>query len=159
MPPAESPALAAARVLAVGALLATASCAPGPPPTVEVGTGVLAFESVPDGADLPIICGSQGGQHIWTSVRAVGAGTRLRSLSIRIERPDGTRVCGQNFPPIGLIPDGDAASLTGLICFIADPAAIDGQTLRLHAELEDEWWRRASDARTIVARAPNPPCE
>jgi hypothetical protein len=64
--------------LGAAALLAllTGSCGDPPPTpfegTLEIGTGEVAFESVTDRQEVPLVFGSQGGHHVWISFRVTG---------------------------------------------------------------------------------------
>ena len=48
---------------------------------IEVGDGFDAFESIEDGAVLAVEYGSQGGQHVWASIRGDGMHPGSRDVS------------------------------------------------------------------------------
>src|SRR5262245_60155407 len=54
----------------------------------EVGTGAEAFETLVQGATVPLNRGPQGGTHIWFSARVRGLGSPIM-LSYSIEDEDG----------------------------------------------------------------------
>jgi hypothetical protein len=39
-------------------------CSPGGEPTLEIGLGIGAFEPLPEGGDMPLVHGPQGGWHL-----------------------------------------------------------------------------------------------
>ena len=51
-------------------------------PEVELGTGVHRFESLEDGAALPMAMGAQGGFHLWLAVRV--RGVALEGLEVSL---------------------------------------------------------------------------
>ena len=48
---------------------------------IEIGDGFDAFESIEDGAVLVAEYGSQGGQHVWASIRGDGMHPGSRDVS------------------------------------------------------------------------------
>ncbi|MCS6799453.1 MAG: hypothetical protein NZ898_13170 [Myxococcota bacterium] len=64
-----------------------AGCGPATGPgraVVEIGTGEISFEPLADGQDVPLVAGSQGGHHVWLSVRVHGLPSG-RNVTMRIE--------------------------------------------------------------------------
>ncbi|GDX81798.1 hypothetical protein LBMAG42_36090 [Deltaproteobacteria bacterium] len=58
-------------------------------PSLTVGTGETAFESLNDGEELRWVFGSQGGFHVWGSLRASGI---VQGASDNLDDPDNPKV-------------------------------------------------------------------
>ncbi len=110
------------------------------PPTLEVGTGIEAFEPIVDGQALPLIQGPQGGtiggSHFWVGLRATGVVARGASLAIRVALDDGTIISDQARTE-DLAVAGSAASIAGLRAVIQTCTDVAGKRLVLRAELRD----------------------
>jgi hypothetical protein len=46
------------------------ACEPGGDPTLEIGLGIDGFTAVPDGGEMPLVHGPQGGWHLEIGLRA-----------------------------------------------------------------------------------------
>jgi hypothetical protein len=112
--------------------------------TVEVGTGNLSFESITPNGTVEIVCGPQGGQHIWTSIRGQGnfdPSSVQIALNIRYANApaDGgsATICGQSLDSVTLSSNGAWQEFAGLRCFIPRPADVDGQRVILEGTMTD----------------------
>ena len=126
-------------------------------PTLELGTGSLAFEALPDGADLGFYLGPQGGYHVFGSLRATGIepgdpddpfgpGSPLVSLVLSV---DGAQVGALLEQPRLFSEEGDLLVLLGqrVVIELPDPTVLDGSPAVLSAAIEDSCGRTASDGR------------
>lgn len=128
-------------------------------PHAEVGVGTRTFEALPADGAVVVVCGPQGGQHIWTSVRSQGVGPDHTALLVEITDPaTGERICGQELSDLLLESQGDWDAFSGLACFIPDPAKVDGRTLRLHGRVTDAAGHTAEASRTVVPSGPGRNC-
>ena len=101
----------------------------------EVGTGSDTFVSILEGATIAVVCGPQGGQHIWTAIRTQGLDTQAAHVSLRIRFDDGSTptavVCGQQLDGVTLFQRDGWSEVAGVICYVPDPEAVHGKRLRL----------------------------
>ncbi len=63
-------------------------CADGVVPWIEIGEGWTGFADLADGATLQVERGSQGGQHVWLSLRGDGMHPGSRDLSEGLAKDD-----------------------------------------------------------------------
>ena len=132
---------------------------------IEVGGGVFSFEPVAaDGGALQMVCGPQGGQHIWLSARTLAGllDPRQVSLLVEIKTTDNQEhVCGLNLTGVDLFPNdgGTHHEYTGIQCFIGDPARFAGRPGRMHGRVGDSQGRVAEGySPTVPIRAPERSC-
>ncbi|WP_437902157.1 hypothetical protein WME95_26290 [Sorangium sp. So ce327] len=92
---------------------------PVDPAVFEIGTGETCFESIEEGATLPVMAGPQGGYHLWFAVGCSDCGTRVR-VRYSVKDP----ATGDLFPPgvpqegmVELLP-GEFPHAFGLIAFL-----------------------------------------
>lgn len=150
-------------LLAFGLVL-TAGCPRGedpPEPTeaqVVLGTGEWMFEQLEDGQEVELVLGSQGGWHVWASVRAQGL--EPDNVLFRIE----SEVVGMDVDPsiseiyIDLedMPEGAADTTTMTHQFLgwphmqASPECVHGNDIRIRVILTDEAGNTVMDERTIT---------
>lgn len=135
-----------------------AACGPTEP-LVEVGSGIRRFEAVTDGQTLPVVCGPQGGQHIWTSVRVMNVGPENVDIVLSItDAETGEQVCRSELKGLLLSPEDDWFSFTGVACFVTDPAKIEGRTMRLEGTAADANGRGGASTHTFVPTGPGVSC-
>jgi len=154
----------------LGPILAGCGAEPGPcdslpmdGASVEIGgapEGALGFEPFDDGADRPLVRGSQGGYHVWLNVRARGLCPTSTRLELRVfEESTDTMVVFQSLPahlePSVDVPD--SADLPRAIAMIICPALTDGVPVAdaVHSvdlSLTDADGRRAEASRRFVPR-------
>jgi hypothetical protein len=107
-------------------------------PVVEVGGGVRAFVSFDDGQAVDVVCGPQGGQHVWTSVRAKGMRTDDVDVVLSLtDEATGEPVCRVELKDLLLADDDGWGSFTGVTCFVSEPAKVAGRTLVLYGSARD----------------------
>ena len=82
------------RAMLLASALALSSCEadgeePDLPPALQIGTGEVQFEPLTAGQRVQLVAGTQGGYHVWLSLRAQGfEGERLRmQLELASEGP------------------------------------------------------------------------
>jgi hypothetical protein len=143
------------RPMLLVALTLVTACAP----EVEVGGGVRAFAPFEDGQAVDVVCGPQGGQHIWTGVRAKGVGPEGVSMVISMtDAETAETVCHVELKDLLLVEDDGWFSFTGLACFVPDPAKVEGRTLRLEGSLVDADGSGGKSVRQVVPRGPGRDC-
>ena len=146
-----APARAAVAALALGC--GAACAAPAGPPALELGAGRAAFEALADGQDVPMVEGSQGGFHLWVSVRvegAVGEGAELtlEASPLATGRPRQTL----RLPP--RLEEGAPAEMAGIALVLSRPECFRDREVLLEAELADAAGLRLRDAAVVVPRWP-----
>lgn len=106
---------------------------------VEVGTGEWQFESFEDGDALPLVRGSQGGHHVWISVRSDTMATGNATLSIETQLADDSGEPQRSQVPITLTPslNGMFAEYLGWPAVIARPGCFADKMLRVRVSLSD----------------------
>jgi hypothetical protein len=156
--------LTAAAVLASIACGASGGAVPAPDAgtsalEVEVGTGQFEFEPLVDDAPVDVVCGPQGGQHIWVSVRARNLDPAHASVSVRISLDaSGQIVCGQQIDDVSLLPAAGWYEFTGIACFVTDPGLIEGRPVTLLGKVTEGRVRAAEARVRAVPRGPGRSC-
>jgi hypothetical protein len=152
------------RLSLLSLLLFASACEGGEAsPRAEVGTGYDTFTPVAPESLVTVVCGTQGGQHIWLSVRTQGLNAESAHVTLRIRFDDGSLaadhyICGQQLENVTLQKQGDWAEFTGVICFIPDPPSIHGPRLRAEGIVRDRFDRTASANVTFFANGPDSDC-
>jgi hypothetical protein len=152
------------QLLAVLGLSALAACgeAPGTSPTLRLGTGESSFAEAADGDTLPLVAGSQGGHHIWLSLRMAGFD------------PGSTRMALDVIPSAPAPPahsevtlhfdrrpddadDGLPYEFDGWPARVLAPECAVGEPVLLDVTLHDARGHSASAQLSVVAGAPRLP--
>jgi hypothetical protein len=116
------------------------------PAMVDLGTGQLAFEPLPDGAPLGIYFGPQGGYHVFISVKATGIDGGANALDpnnpvIDLTLTSGGTVVAQllDQPRQLVVADDGVVQLIGqlLVFSVADPPSLGGDEATLDWSLTD----------------------
>jgi hypothetical protein len=137
---------------------------PGSKFDVEVGTGNMSFQPIGEDSTVMIVCGPQGGQHIWTSIRAAGIDPSHAQISLSIgyltAPADGGSavICGQSLNDVTLSAADGWQEFAGIICFIPHPAEVDGQTVVLTGTLTDSTGVTATATVRFKADGPGKSC-
>jgi hypothetical protein len=94
------------------------------PQRVELGTGESEFEPLVDGQVVPLIAGSQGGYHVWVSVRAGGfRGPRLRmTITTEVVSAEAGATLGERTSELEL---GFDRTDDGALEFVGWPGVLD----------------------------------
>jgi hypothetical protein len=144
-----------ARLLVCLALLSACSDAdPDVTPVLELGTGEWTFEPLTPGQRVPLVAGTQGGHHVWLSMRAQGlSGDRLR-MKLTLRSSGSSPVSGSDleltFEPgeDGWLEfEGWPAQLLAPWCGVELPLAID-------VTLSDPAGHSAAASISVVPTAP-----
>ncbi len=144
-------------VLAWALLLLAAGCgepgdAGGGTAAVEVGTGEWEFVPLVDGEEVTLTAGSQGGFHVWTSVRSAGVSTGRVRMEIT------TTTEGSPFEPehsdvmVDMTPADGMAAFLGWPAQLLHPGCADGHIVHLEARVTDRAGVTGHDERDIVVR-------
>lgn len=120
---------------------------------VEVGTGFAEFVAVADGAPVDLTYGSQGGFHIWTSVRIRDATVQQAMINVSSRFEAGGAPAGS---PSGsaatpVLIDGARVQL-GLRNVIDQASAVRGQRIILRAEVIASDGRHGASERVVIPR-------
>jgi hypothetical protein len=147
-------------------LCAVAACTSETAPSeaeraVELGTGVSRFEPVVDGVEVPLIAGSQGGHHVWISIRAQRLDSNRASVRIASGPADESReqvvtLVNGRFDP----PDADGRrAMIGWPEMLPDAGCLVGELLRVDVSV-DVGGQYTTDEREILVGAGDspPPC-
>lgn len=126
---------------------------------LEIGGGEFQFVPYQEGGPIQVVCGPQGGQHIWVSLRGRGFDPSRVDVVVGIELIEtGSRVCGQQLQQVPMLPNGDRLEYTGIICFVPDPELIRGRSIRITAQLTDAASRTGSASLTGISVGPDRSC-
>jgi hypothetical protein len=120
------------------ALVLAACSAPEGPLQIEVGTGDARFVQLEEGGSVPLTCGGQGGQHVWTSVRLQGRGVDHPAVRVRLLDERGEVVCGNEFARVGTTAVDGWWELSGLICQVYEPEKIIGTRCAIEGQVSVE---------------------
>ncbi len=147
------------RLIALSAVACLASAC-GAAPTVEAGTGAVAFAPIMSNSTLPIVCGPQGGQHIWTAVRAQHLGPDHVNVMVQITSSQtGAEICTRSFNDVSLASVAGWGEFAGITCFITDSAAVQGLQLSLVGTVTDKDGHATTSAPiSFDATGPTHPC-
>jgi hypothetical protein len=121
-----------------------------------VGTGEWAFEPIEDEQEVELVAGSQGGYHIWVSMRAMGLDPEGVEMELRTQVVDAPEV-----PPslshlrLDLDPTGepDVYERLGWPARQPRPGCAVDRRVRISLRLTDETGRVASDERVVIPRS------
>jgi hypothetical protein len=148
-----------ARAAVCGGLLAMSlglTGCPGPEPEAppvrfEVGTG-RRFTAIEDGATLELVRGSQGGQHVFVSLRAWNLTDTTARVEMSLERTSDGRKVSSDYAVNLRFTQGPGADepalLEGLLLVVPDPTLAVGHEVRLKASFLSSYGQRGEDSRT-----------
>lgn len=127
-------------------------------PTLEIGTGVEAFEALMDGQDLRMQAGLQGGCHVWVSLRTDGLAAPGLLVEYDVVRPATGESTGSAASAIVELEARDDAEglceFVGFTAFLESPWTFQDERVRLELTLTDANGRKATASREFVARWP-----
>ncbi len=113
---------------------------PNGPLGFEVGTGEGSFRSLSDDAEVSVVFGPQGGEHIWFGARCQGAGSPAR---VTYSIVDFTGAFVSTEKKLVLPAEADHhgwRSEAGVTAFIDGSAPlVDGMKVIFHGHLEDDY--------------------
>ncbi|MCC7386443.1 MAG: hypothetical protein IT384_31685 [Deltaproteobacteria bacterium] len=151
-----------ALALALGLALVAAACGepePEPEPEMRLGTGEDRWVALEDGGSADLVCGPQGGQHVFVSVRARHLDPSRTTTRVRISRADdGALVCERRLEGVRLIAVEGWGEVTGIACFVVDPREVSGRAVVLDGEVVDTAGRSCGASVRLVVRGPTAPC-
>ncbi len=129
-------------------------------PAVEVGTGEKAYEIISAGNPVGIVCGAQGGQHIWTAIRARNMDPSSVNIRITIRLASAAEpFCGFQLQGIQLGASTDGwFDFVGSRCFVYHPDQVVGQDLIMEGVVTDSAGHTATGA-SVPFRANGPPVD
>lgn len=112
-------------------------CQLGAEPTLEIGLGIGEYAPVPDGGELPLVHGPQGGYHLEIGLQA----THIDASTLVTGHLEGT-IDGRRYAEIDPWLDfrcgDDALSSWGTrLIYDAEPEFLDGKTTTVAAEVTD----------------------
>lgn len=114
------------------------SPAPGEP-SVEVGSGEAGYEALVDGQDVDFIAGSQGGHHIWLSLRTIDVDPARVDLRIEIQPVDGSMPMQDSWNIVRFdAMEGTHGEYIGWPAVIADPGCFVDREVRVRVIVEGE---------------------
>lgn len=121
---------------------------------VEVGSGQTEFVPLTDGDLVDVIYGSQGGYHLWTSVRlsdpTIQEGTI--NVSARFEAGGAPAGLPSGWAAMPSLVDGAREQL-GMRNAIDQPSAVVGKRIILRAEVVTRDGRHGSGEHVVVPRS------
>jgi hypothetical protein len=143
------------RALVLSAGLVAAACGP----VVEVGGGIRTFAPLQDGQTVDVVCGPQGGQHVWTSIRT--RGLRADGVDVVLSMTDeatGELVCRVELRDLLLTDDEGWDAFTGVTCFVSEPEKVAGRTLVMFGSAHDTGGVGGESRVRVVPRGPGVNC-
>ncbi len=113
-------------------------CKPGPNPSLELGHGEIAFETLEDGGSLELIHGPQGGYHTLTSLQAVDI-NGSEQLVGELRGYIGDQLMAESHPYLNFrCSSGEGLQVWGkFLIWEAEPEELHLQTVRIEAEVTD----------------------
>lgn len=132
--------------------------APPPDASIELGTGVSAFEPLPEsGGTLELVVGSQGGFHVFASVRfpdSLEANDAVLSYTLTETTSGESLILPKDvlLSERRLLEEGAVWVRLGdrLIFDLASPAHAAGREVEVTVTLETEAGARVTDARVVT---------
>jgi hypothetical protein len=120
---------------------------------VEVGTGATDFVALADGDPIDLTYGSQGGFHIWTSVRIRDATIQEATVNVSSRFEVGGAAAGSpsGWAAAPALVGGDRVQL-GMRNIIDQPSAVTGRRIILRAEVVARDGRHGAGERVVVPR-------
>ncbi len=116
-----------------------------------------AFEAYADGADRPLIFGTQGGFHVWLRARTAGVCPGAPVFTLRVFEDDTGDMVSYQRTPLPVVDEGGGAgSLRDAVPLILCPSPFDAQVadraFRVSVEVVDDDGRTASADHRFVPR-------
>jgi len=109
-------------------------------PWIELGTGARRFETLEEGAEVPIIAGIQGGFHVWGAFRGGGFRGTDAAIDFSLEL-DGEELGAAHYtePQLERGSDGrlDYPGVAVVFARNEDVEPSSGRTMRLSVRVED----------------------
>lgn len=127
-------------------------------PAVELGTGEVAFEALPnEGGDVQLAAGLQGGRHIWGAARVVGIDWREIDMTFTVQDADGvdltepTRVVTEMNLCEDAACDEGTGELVGITVLVEDDQIVNvaGRTVVLGVTAGDTGGRSATASKIV----------
>jgi hypothetical protein len=149
--------LTRSRAAFVAWLLASFGCG-GDGPVIQIGTGVLEFVPLEAGAEVRIVCGSQGGQHLWVALRSQGIARQQRLEVQMTALDDGAEICRAAADDVFATARDGWNEVAAMICLVPRPAEAVGRRVRVEATARDLIGNVARAETELVVAAPETPC-
>lgn len=133
---------------------------PDEPPRLELGTG-CRFTSLEAGQELALHSGSQGGQHIFMSLRAWNLADDSNLVDLALTRPSDGAPLGYPYQVRVSFDDGpdDSYQLEGMLMQVLNMEDVLDQEVRLTAAVEVASGERAMDEHIGTVRWATNDCE
>jgi hypothetical protein len=133
---------------------------PAEPPRLELGSG-CRFRPLAEGNALALHSGSQGGQHIFVSLRAWNLAQDSNLVDLALTRPSDGVQLGFPYQVRMRFDDGpdDSYELEGLLMQVHNMEDVLDQEVRLTAAIETDSGERAMDEHTGTVRWANDDCD
>lgn len=135
-----------------------ASACRGAPTSLELGTGTDSslrnYRALLDGADVYLVPGPQGGQHIWMALRGRGFDPTLPRIELRAYRPSDDALIGRlriRLPMVTAPEDPSLLALPSQTLVVDDRAycTVLGAEVRLELDFDDLHGRCQTLRRTV----------
>lgn len=128
------------------------ACLPGPDPTLLIGLGVAGYTPVPEGGEMPLVHGPQGGFHLEIGLSA----SHLDISDLVTGHLTGTigdTVYAETDPWLDFRCKGDALVSWGtLLIYDATPDFLDGKETTVTASVTDSGGTTVEATSTFVIR-------
>jgi hypothetical protein len=119
--------------------------------TLEVGTGMEAFEAFADGDTLDLVPGCQGLQHVWVALRVRGIDPSGTIINLSLVRDRDQVVVSQVFHvrvSLMSVPGQPYHEVVGLTLVVPEPDEALGEDLTLRASVTE---KESSGGRVLSA--------
>jgi hypothetical protein len=130
-------------------------------PELLLGTGESHFETVEEGATLPLVAGSQGGHHVWLSMRMAGLDPSTTRMVLDVVpaplAPSAHTDVSLHFDTRAAAEDALTYEFVGWPARVLRPECAAGKSVTLSVQLTDGQGRKASASLSVVAGEPDLP--
>lgn len=134
----------------------------GEAPELRLGTGEASFESASSGETLTLYAGTQGGHHVWLSMRMRGFDPESLRMLLDVVPPEPLMSAHTDVSLHFTLRDDDSDDglpyeYAGWPARVLMPECAVGKEVLLRVTLRDGKGHEASEELTVIAGAPNFP--
>lgn len=139
----------------VGIALVALGCSHGVP-WLELGAGQSEFAPLAPRQDVPLVAGTQGGHHVYVSLRAHGVAPDGVTLHVRAAPVETGAPRQRSTRAMDLVGEGGVYRAIGVPVVLSTPECFQDRVIRVEVEIEDAHGVLVHDAREVVPRWPVP---
>lgn len=125
-------------------------------PSLELGTGRGEFEPLAPRQDVPIVAGTQGGHHVFVSVRARGIAPDGVALHVSAAPVESGAPRQRSTRAMDLVAEDGFYRAVGVPVVLSTPECFQDRVTRIEVAIEDADGVLVEDVREVVPRWPEP---